>query len=994
VVLLIRTILAILGISCLIAQSSRSCAQNVTDNIGRSERALEKAREAGDRRSEANELSSLGVLFKLIGKNKEAENRLSLALVIQDEIKDQLGKANTLCTLSQVYNLLGRSQESLGLLDQAIGIQKDLADLAGEANTYVILGETYSLLGLPQQSLLFTDQSLSINRKANDRRGEAISLNDLGEVYWALGQSEKAYGYYFRALQIEYETDLRTEEAVTLNDIVNYYWSTGRSSIALENYNHAIEIERALEDRSDEAVTEQSIGAAYASMGDLQQALKHYELALSIEGDSENPRYEAVTLQSIGEIYQDLGRADQALSHYENAITIARQVHDTTTEATTLSNAGTAYRDLGNLKAALDDFSAALMIQQRLGDERAQASTLHNTGAVFQEMGSPDKARDFYSRALKLERKVGDRSTEAYTLWRIASLPESETPESYLIALSVAKEVRDLNLQGLINNSMMLYFSSRGQTRIGIFFGKEAVNDYQQMRSHIGELGRELERSFIQMRADTYRTLAKLLVDEGRLAEGEVVIRMLKEHDYYEFIRNVRGPVGQGDTTVRLRSDERQMRTITAMELEWIKLQTEKPRNDAELSILEETINDENRQFLPRMQKILPRERERTAVMGEISGMQNILRSPSLRTPTVGIFTLVRDQELDIILVTKNLTVLRRAVRISRKSLNTKVANFRAVLQDRCSDPRPQARDLYSLLVGPIAKELRDTHAKTIVWELDGALGLMPVGALYDGNKYLAETYSTVLFGVNDQAALTAQVDLTHWTGLGMGVSRAVGHLDLPAVPKELEGIIADPAVGSSSHGAIPGKILLDDRFTSKALKSGLQSGFQIVHIASHFFLESSGAEMPYLLLGSPEPGVSEGEHLSISDLGGIGYSFSSVQLLTLSACETAVNSDPENGNEIEAVSRIAEVKGAKAVLATLWSVADTSTAEFMTDFYSSWAEIKKVGKVEAVRRAQVAMIERGVPDTSSYACPVSGEKPTWSHPYYWSPFVLVGNWQ
>ena len=106
------------------------------------------------------------------------------------------------------------------------------------------------------------------------------------------------------------------------------------------------------------------------------------------------------------------------------------------------------------------------------------------------------------------------------------------------------------------------------------------------------------------------------------------------------------------------------------------------------------------------------------------------------------------------------------------------------------------------------------------------------------------------------------------------------------------------------------------------------------------------------------------------------------VDLLTLSACETAVGGGRDaTGREIEGFGALAQRQGAKAVLATLWPVADESTSHFMAAFYKA-----KVGagqdKSRAVQRVQVEMLEgRGVARA-------------WTHPFHWAPFVLMGNWR
>ena len=90
---------------------------------------------------------------------------------------------------------------------------------------------------------------------------------------------------------------------------------------------------------------------------------------------------------------------------------------------------------------------------------------------------------------------------------------------------------------------------------------------------------------------------------------------------------------------------------------------------------------------------------------------------------------------------------------------------------------------------------------------------------------------------------------------------------------------------------------------------------------------------------------------------------------------------------EVESFAVLAQSQGAQAVLATLWSVADTSTATFMHEFYQQ----RKAGlsKGEALRQAQLALLRgTGVPGTVVDKAPQA----PYAHPFYWALFVLIGN--
>src|SRR5262249_52793575 len=156
------------------------------------------------------------------------------------------------------------------------------------------------------------------------------------------------------------------------------------------------------------------------------------------------------------------------------------------------------------------------------------------------------------------------------------------------------------------------------------------------------------------------------------------------------------------------------------------------------------------------------------------------------------------------------------------------------------------------------------------------------------------------------------------WKGLGMGVSKGGKDFSpLPSVPDELRGIIHQPA-DKRAPGILEGRIILDDSFTQETMKAALRERYAVVNIASHFRCQPGNEADSYLLLGQ---GV-----MTVAEFKRLPNIFDRVDLLTLSACNTATGGADAQGKEVEGFAVMAQRQGAKAVLATLWSVADQST--------------------------------------------------------------------
>src|SRR6202034_2810582 len=287
---------------------------------------------------------------------------------------------------------------------------------------------------------------------------------------------------------------------------------------------------------------------------------------------------------------------------------------------------------------------------------------------------------------------------------------------------------------------------------------------------------------------------------------------------------------------------------------------------------------------------------------------------------------------------------------------------------------------------------------------LDAAMRYLPMAALYDGHRYLVERFNNVLFTPASYGHMTApDANKSALRVLAMGLSKSYGGLPaLPGVIPELDAVVHDPS-DPQSHGPIDGVILPNERFTWAALKTqlGPGSGFPVVHIASHFVLEAGSGTEPYLMLGGNDTGDPQGFPLTLSQLENSAVNFHGTRLLTLSACSTAKGDSANDGLEMDSLGMVAQRKDAEAVLATLWDVNDTSTSRIMSDFYARWVKAPAIGKAEALRQAQLAFLRgssssqpatgRGVQFADQKTAP---HATSYAHPYYWAPFVLIGNYQ
>jgi CHAT domain-containing protein len=325
----------------------------------------------------------------------------------------------------------------------------------------------------------------------------------------------------------------------------------------------------------------------------------------------------------------------------------------------------------------------------------------------------------------------------------------------------------------------------------------------------------------------------------------------------------------------------------------------------------------------------------------------------------------VTPDKVGIILTTPGV-VLPFSSMVDAQALNRHIFHYRDQLRDPKANPLPAAQALYQLLVAPVALALEQAGIKTVMLSLDGNLRQLPFGALHDGMQYLAQRWRLPMYTAVTKDKLRDAVT-PRWKTAGLGVTRALGEFKaLPAVKRELNDVLR-----ATASSGTPGELYLDEQFTAGRFKDVGQRSVQLMHVSSHFSLSPGTEVNSFLLLG-------DGQRLTLGDIRTQNYRFDQVDLLTLSACDTGLGGGRDaNGKEIEGLGVIAQQQGAKAVLATLWPVADQSTATLMADMYQR-RQTQGLSKIEALHQAQLALMAQ----------------PKYAHPFYWAPFILMGNWK
>ena len=291
------------------------------------------------------------------------------------------------------------------------------------------------------------------------------------------------------------------------------------------------------------------------------------------------------------------------------------------------------------------------------------------------------------------------------------------------------------------------------------------------------------------------------------------------------------------------------------------------------------------------------------------------------------------------------------------------------------------AQKLYQWLIAPVQAQLEAQNIDTISFITDAGLRSLPLAALHDGENFVIQNYNIGLMPSLSLTDLTYR-DISNTNALVGGTSTFVNQAALPGVPVELEAI-------SSKWSS---KVLSGSAFSLDQLRGERQqNSYSVIHLATHGEFNVGDLSESYLYLYN--------ERLSLDQLRTLDLNRPPVELLTLSACQTALgNRSAELG-----FAGFAVLAGAKTSVASLWSVSDEASAGLMIEFYRQLQENQPVIKAEALRKAQLAMIQgdilvdgdqlKGVGTVQKLPAELTIEgQQDFKHPYYWAAFSLVGS--
>jgi len=967
----------------------------------------------GDKAEESHTLDTMSDVYITLGENQKAVDVLQQALPLARAANDTIGEADVLINLGTALSFR-EPKKSLEYLDPALGLARAAGDRNLEAAALSDIGAVYLLLGDPRKALPYITDALAIIRQIHDRHTEMLILANAGTIYYAIGDSYKALDTFRELLPMRRELHDRRGEGTTLyymgtslarlgdldqaldsltqalpimrevgdargegralTNLGSLYLSLGQPQDSLATLQQALELTRKLKDRHQEESVLTAMAHGFLQLGDTEQALEYARQALMIQQELSDKRGEGLALAELGSVYASRGERGQALDVYRKALPLLRGASDQAGEADTLNNLGTLALKGHDAKEALLNFEQASQLAAAIGDRRRRAITQMNMGAAYRLLGDKPRARDSLVEASAQLTAIGDRFEQSRAMYLRALLEGDDRDwnnarQHLEEALRIDEQIRAAVAGGELRSTWLTTVLDQYEAL------EDALMHLHQLHP---ERGYDVQAFETAERARA-RTLLDLLSEaRAGLRQGvdpELIgrERILTARLQAKMERQIQLLVAGGDTAAAdaVGAEIRQA-TAEYQQLE-AKILTASPRyaNFAEQKPL--TLQRLQREYLDSGSLLLE------YAPGEQRSFLWTVSRTSFRS-----YVLPGRSTMDALAVRARESMSSAADRgLAKSAPEALLALSRAVL-------------------GSMAREL---GTKRLLIVTSGSLQFVPFGALpspANPAEPLIVNHEIVnLPSASTIAFLRRNTDTKRSSKVVAVIADPVFAADDPRVKSNPGAGSADPDSESRTRGpAVLAPTTFDrltftrreaenilalapqgsgySAFDFDASRATVQSGalrdYKYVHIASHGLVNPFHPELPSIVLslvdqnGRPRDGF-----LQAADIYNLKLN---ADLVVLSACQTALGKDVR-GEGLVGLTRAFMYAGSSAVVASLWTVPDRSTAELMREFYRGML-IENLRPPAALRRAQIALWKDS----------------RWTRPYYWAAFTLQGEWK
>lgn len=741
------------------------------------------------------------------------------------------------------------------------------------------------------------------------------------------------------------------------------------------------------EELAAEAAERLEAGGKWFRVGNFQQALQNSQRAAVLYETAGNREGQISALVQVAETNLALGRYPNALEELHRALELAKTTDSPSLIATVAASLGNAYGLAGQPAEAEKLLNSSIKVATQANEFGIAASALNNLGNLLAWQHRFAGGADAYERAIEAATKAGDNNIVARASANLARarLNDGRYNEAARLLAQAQEKINALHLTH--DRAYALISIGRLYARLAAVPGPasgemerhayraftdavmtaESANDQRALSYALGYMGELYENAkrydqaqqltqqaiLAAQRVDAPAALYRWYWQTGRLlkAQGQDEAAITAYQNAVALLQTIRQDLttGYGGAGISFRetvgpvyfqlADLLLQRSADISDPEEIKRHLVDARDAVESlkgAELEDYFQDD----------CVAQLRAKTTGIDQLAPQ------------TGAIYPIILPDRTELLLSTPE-GLKRFTAQVDADTLTKEVRAFRQRLEKRTTHQYlPHAQKLYGWIIGPLEAELKRQNIDTLVIIPDGPLRTIPMAALYDGKQFLGARYAlatTPGLKLTDPRPIERQNVRLMINGLTESVQ---GFPGLPYVAEEVKTI-------NDMYG---GTVLQNKDFIVPKMQKALtEKTYSIVHIASHGQF-SSNIDKTFILTYDSKLSMDALENF----LGLAKYREEAVELLTLSACQTAAGDD----RAALGLAGIAVKAGARSALATLWTVNDPASALLVSEFYRQLQD-PSVSKAKALQQAQLKLLEDR----------------RYRHPGYWSPFLLIGNW-
>ena len=935
--------------------------------LKRFENAAKLSNQTGDRISEGRALSHMGHLYTYTGDIELARATLTKALELLESRKSSSTSiaahayAEAVSHMAEVIYAEGNFFKANKYFEDARKILRD--DRNGIARTHLFAGYIAGTIGQPDKAQSEVSKALALYKETGDQTGEGLALLALGLSY----------------------SDKRKDEATTL---------------PLE----AIKIFRSIGDRHSEALALNGVGQAFERRGDLSTALENYKNAFNLFENIGTVDFAIAALYKVGTINLLKKNFVEALTNYQHALTLSRSAKRVRLEALVLEGLVLVYDAQGRSEQLEKQYQTVRQFYESTGDERGQAVALNNYGDFLLRHDQEQEALELFRRALPLSEKVGDAGTILTTLYNLARA--------------------HLKL-GAFENA----FSFIDQSIDMIEELREKVGSPDARAVYFAVVKRHYE-----LRTDALMQRHRLRPNEGLDVEAFLVSDQSRARSLIDLRSELRAVLREG-AAADLIERERELRGLISVQAQYQMQLWLNRKNSAEVAEVANQVDElraEYQQIQAELREQNPKLMSlRSFTPTSLAEIQNELRE----SDTMLLQYALGDERSYLWAVTgdsfhsyelqgrKTIEDAAREVYPLLTARQTPVAAIKGDYQadvEAADNALPEkASKLSQMLLGPVAQQLGN---KKLLIVTEGALQGISFEALPSpGVQFVGPTNPEAF--TNSLLINTHEISSSPSISTLMAIRREKNHRGSPdktvaviadpvfsrnddrvrlapiapvvagAASEKDSNVLAERSLQSVWQGNSLSRLTYSSaeadaisavapRGTTMVVKgfaasretamSARVGEFQILHFATHGFLDSEHPELSGIVLTMVDPkGVPQNGLMPLHDI--YSLDLSAAELTVLSACQTALGKDI-SGEGLVGLTHSFMSAGSKSVVASLWKVDDHATAHLMPRFYESLLQ-QGMTTGAALREAKLKTMK---------------EK-QWRAPYFWAGFVLQG---